>query len=118
MPLTKAEKAELIKEAADALVLVTQERDAALEKCAEYELEKRITKCAAAMTARHLHPDLDAEGKVAYLTEAASQGKLASIEEAVAMYGEDRSLGRVNTDGAVAGAGLTAHERFENFIRS
>lgn len=112
MPIPREMEVELLKEAADVLQATAQERDEALAKVAELELEKRVTKLASELSSRGLYADMKPEELTNYLYEAAGQGKLASIEEGAAMVGAGADLARLDTSGATSGGGMNAIERF------
>lgn len=61
-------------------------------KTAQYERRTRAEKVAAQMHQKGIHTDVAFPQLVGSLEKAASEGKLASIEEAVDMVGPDMSL--------------------------
>jgi hypothetical protein len=112
MPIPREMEVELLKEAADVLQATAQERDEALAKVAELELEKRVSKLASDLSSRGLYSGMKSDELTNYLYEAAGQGKLASIEEAAEMVGAGSDLARLDTNGAPTGGGMNAIERF------
>jgi hypothetical protein len=113
--------AQVLESSSLALRKLAAERDYLMNKVAEQNevlgrLEKRAhaEKVASMMWGKGLNTELDFGLLVADLEKAASEGKLATIEEAVSMVGPNMSLktAALRNDDNVTGTGVSDFERF------
>jgi hypothetical protein len=85
--------AHILKEAGEALVSVTAERDKLAEENALLKRRADCEKLASRMHARGLESDKEPEELVEHLEKEAAAGRFETIQTAVDLYGPNMSLG-------------------------
>jgi hypothetical protein len=96
-------EAQLMKEAAAALLVLSTERDGLLAKVAAYEQREEVSKVASAMLAKGLRNKEDYGELILELEKAAAQGELPVIARAVSIVGPDmgQKIAALHTPGTL-----------------
>jgi len=109
--LSYSKIAEVLQDAKDALLAVTDERDKLAEENAGMKRRIEAEKLASVMHSKGIRMDVDPETLAGELEKEADGGRFEVIREAVDMVGPNMGLAAsINED--VPGGGATAFEQY------
>jgi hypothetical protein len=110
--LSAAKVAQVLKDAQEALICVTQERDKLAEENSVMKTRMEAEKLASIMHQKGCRRDVEHDALVSELEKAAMEGRLPVIQEAVDMVAPNMGLTGTLVSDDVPGGGLSALEGF------
>lgn len=104
--------AQVLLDAKDALLSLTQERDTLAVKCASMERKEDARKLASVMHNKGIRLDTSFDELVADLEKDAESGRFPVIQEAVELVGPDMGMRSQTLKDDVPGGGASALESY------